>query len=342
MLIYDLVDPAELQGFVRAVQVEQFGLLNGVFPTRPVDDLEYRFTRGEFSDMDVATYRAFDAEAPLGTRPGMSRMAGELPPISKKMRLGEEQRLRLRQLQGAQGGAAALVNQVFDDAARLTRSILGRLELACGDALVNGKVTIAENGVAATVDYGYVAGQKPTRTLAWTDPAADIIGELTAWVEAYSDRTGGLRPAYFLTSGAVRNAMLRNTAMRNYLVGNVAAAGTPQLMTVAALGSVLDAFDLPPIRLYDTSLPVGGVTTKVMPTNRLLLMPPGTPGATFSGTTAEAIELAGARAIANDQIAGMTAVVDKTFDPVSLWTKVSAIALPVLYQPDAITVATVL
>ena len=108
------------------------------------------------------------------------------------------------------------------------------------------------------------------------------------------------------------------------------------------LGNVLDAFDLPPIRLYDTAMPVGGSTQRVIPANRLLMLPPGAPGATFSGTTAEAIELAGARAIAADQIAGMTAVTEKTYDPVITWTKVSAIALPVLYQPEAITVATVL
>ena len=340
MLIYDLVDPAELQGFVRALEVPQYALLNTVLPTRPVDDLEYRFTKGDLLDMDAATFRAFDAEAPIGTRPGLSRMAGELPPISKKMRLGEEQRLRLRQLQGAGAGAAAgLVTAIFEDAGRLSRSILARLELACGDALVNGKVTIAENGVAASVDYGYVAGQKPTRATAWNDPAADVIGELTAWVEAYVARTGGLRPGYVLTSTAVRNALLRNNAVRTLAAS---LGGTPQLVTVNTLGQVLDAFDLPPIRLYDTAVPVGGATQLVIPSNRLLLMPPGAPGATFSGTTAEAIELAGARAIANDAIAGMTAVVEKTFDPVSTWTKVSAIALPVLYQPEAITVATVL
>ena len=89
------------------MQVPQYALLNTVLPTRPVDDLEYRFTKGDLLDMDAATFRAFDAESPIGTRPGLSRMAGELPPISKKMRLGEEQRLRLRQLQGAGAGATA-------------------------------------------------------------------------------------------------------------------------------------------------------------------------------------------------------------------------------------------
>lgn len=343
-LVYDLVDPAELQGFVRSIVQTEFTLLNSVMPTRAVDDLEYRFTKGDLSDMDVATYRAFDAEAPLGTRPGLSRMSGELPPISKKMRLGEEQRLRLRQLQGGGAGAAAgLVAQIFDDAGRLARSILGRLELACGDALLDGIVTIAENGVAAQVDYGYVAGQTVAATdsggLVWTDPAADIVGRLTTWIEEYADRNGGRRPGYILTSPAVRNAMLRNTAMRNYFG---APATAPNVMTLPQLSQALQDYDLPPLRLYDVRLPVGGVTTRVLPANRLFLMPAEQVGATFSGTTAEAIELAGARAIANDQIAGMTAVVEKTFDPVSTWTKVSAIALPVLYLPEAVTVATVI
>jgi hypothetical protein len=338
-LIYDLVDPQELQGFVRAQVFPNLELLNTVLPSRAIDDLEYRFTQGDSFLQDVAQYRAFDAEAPLGTRPGLSRVSGELPPISKKMRLGEEQRLRLRQLQGATGNAAALVDQIFADAANLARSVASRLEMACGDALVNGKVTIAENGVAAVVDYGYTAGQKPTRATVWTDPAADIIGELTTWIEAYADRNGGVRPATILTSPAVRNAMLRNTAMRNYFGRGT---NSPTVMTRSQLEQVTQDYDLPPVRLYDTRLPVGGVSTRVIPQDRVLLLPAQQVGATFSGTTAEAIELAGARAISNDQIAGMTAVVEKTFDPVSTWTKVSAIALPVLFAPEAVTVATVL
>lgn len=340
MLIYDLVDPAELNGFLRALVFPEYGLLNGVLPSRPVDDLEYRFTQGEAHLMDVAPFRAFDAEAPIGTRGGLRRMAGELPPLSKKMRLGEEQRLRLRQLQGgATGAAAGLVDQIFRDAENLARSLAGRLELACGDALVNGKVTIAENGVAAEVDYGYTGGQKPTRATAWTTPSADILGEELAWVEAYADRNGGRTPGYALVSPAVRNAMLRNDTLRNYAYGRT---DGPAVAPLDALAAFRTNYDLPPLRVYDTRLPVGGVTTRVIPQDRYLLLPGEQVGATFTGTTAEAIELAGAGAIRNDLIAGMTAVVEKTFDPVSTWTKVSAIALPVLYAPEAVTSATVL
>ena len=57
---------------------------------------EYRFNRGSLADVNAATFRAWDTEAPVADRQGFARVTGELPPISRKVSLGEEDRLRLR------------------------------------------------------------------------------------------------------------------------------------------------------------------------------------------------------------------------------------------------------
>jgi hypothetical protein len=341
VLIYDLVDPVELAGFVRTIQPPTF-TLGQFLPAQPIDDLEYRFTRGDFDDQDVAPFRAFDAEAPIGTRPGVARVSGELPPISKKMRLGEEQRLRLRGLTNGAGATQQLAAAVFADADNLTRSVLARVELARGQALYDGRVTIAENGVAAEVDYGFTAGQRVTVGTSWADPAADIVGDLTSMVEAYVARTGGEAPGVLVVSGRVRGFMLRNDAIRAL---SASLAGGPQLVTVEALGATLRAFDLPQIVVNDTAVKVAGVRTRVIPDDRALLLPAGGGnqlGRTFFGTTAEALELVGAQQMAADQAPGLVGVVEKTFDPVATWTKVAAIALPVIANPELVTTARVL
>lgn len=347
MLIYDLVDPVELQGFVRAINPPTF-TLGQFLPAESIDDLEYRFTRGDFADVDVAPFRAFDAEAPIGTRPGLTRVSGELPPISKKQRLGEEQRLRLRGLQSGRGPSQQLVDQVFDDAAALTRSVLARVELARGQALYDGRVTINENGVAAEVDYGFgaagaagdLSAQRATVSTSWLDPAADVIGDLQALTDAYVERTGGELPGALLTSGTVASALLRNDAIRA-LAGSL--AGGPQLVTRDALAATLAAFQLPPIVVNDTAVKVSGARQRVIPADRAVLLPAGGQqlGRTFYGTTAEAIELVGAQQLAADQAPGLVGVVDKTFDPVATWTKVAAITLPVLANPELVTTVTV-
>jgi len=343
MLIYDLADPTELAGFVRNVPLPQFDLINTVMPGENIDDIDYRFTRGDLVDMDVATFRAFDAEAPIGTRPGLARVSGELPPISKKMRLGEEQRLRLRQLQRSEGNVAGIADQIFDDAGRLAVSVAGRLELAAGQSLDTGVLTINENGVLAQIDYGFTAEQKPVLTGGdlFSDPGADVLGSLALFVEQWTARNGGEVPGYFLTSKRVRNSMVRNTVLRNYVFGGTTNSGAMP-MPVSRLNDVLGDFDLPPVRTYDTVLPVGGTSTRPIRDDRLIVMPAAAVGSTFYGVTAEALELVDARQIRADLAPGMVAVNYKTFDSVATWTKVAAIATPIIKNPSRVTSAKVL
>lgn len=344
MLIYDIADPVELQGFVRAILVQEYSLINNVLPGQTIDDIEYRFTRGDLLDMDVAVYRGFDTEANIGTRGGVARISGELPPISKKMRLGEEQRLRLRQLQGASGQLAGLAAAVFDDAARLARSLLGRLELAAGQSIDTGVMTINENGVSASINYGYTTGansQTPIAPVLFSTAAtADPLGFMQSMVDDWQARNNGELPGRFLTSKRVRAALLQTTQIKNSLQ---AAGISPPMVTIPQLGQVLQSFDLPPLELYDTTVLVGGVTTRTIRDTQLLLLPAGVPlGRTYTGVTAEALELQDARQIAASQVPGMVAVNEKTFDPVSTWTKVAAIALPTIANPLRVTSAKVL
>ena len=344
MLIYDIADPTELAGFVRAIVVQEYHLTNTVLPGLAIDDIEYRIIRGDLTEMDVAVFRAFDAEANVGTRGGVARISGELPPISKKMRLGEEQRLRLRQLQGQSGGLSDLAQAVFDDAARLARSLLGRLELAAGQSIDTGVMTIAENGVSASINYGYTTGvnsQTPTAPVLFsTSATADPLGFMQSMVDDWQARNNGELPARFLTSKKVRAALLQTAQIKNSLQ---AAGISPPMVTVRQLGQVLEAFDLPPIELYDVTVSVGGVTTRTIRDTQLLLLPGGAPlGRTYTGVTAEALELQGAGQIAADKVPGMVVVNDKTFDPVATWTKVAAIALPTIANPLRVTSAKVL
>lgn len=337
MLLYDLADPVELQGFVRTVAAPQFRLINEVLPSEVIDDLDYRFIKGDLTGMDIATYRAFDAEADIGTRAGVSRVSGELPPISKKMILGEEQRLRLRSLLRQGGAVADLSSEIFNDAERLAIAVLGRLERAAADAVVNGQVQIQENGVEARATFGYTAANRKVAALSWLDPNADVVGELTTWVEAYSALSGGRRPAYMQLSLRYRNALLRNNGIRSALgVGT----GSPALVTQPQLNSVLEAYGLPTFVTYDTTVRMNGQDVRTIAEDIGLLMPPdGELGRTFYGTTAEALELVDARQIRGDIAAGLVAVNLKTFDPVHVWTKVAGISIPTVRQPGLVIAA---
>src|SRR5687768_13958709 len=149
-LVYDLVDPAELIDYVRAYDNEvlrpsnQFRLAEWL-PPRLTEDLEFRVRKGSLRDTDTAEYRAFDTTAPMTDRQGISYVSGSLGPVSRQIPLGEEESLRLRALE--RGTNEPLISAIYDDAERMTRAVEARLELARGDIINDGIVTIAENGL---------------------------------------------------------------------------------------------------------------------------------------------------------------------------------------------------
>lgn len=342
-LVLDLADPQELAGYVRGIQLEEERnrfLLAAYLPNRNIDEIEYRVTSGQLRDPDVAPFRAWDTESPIGSRQGLTRIMGELPPISKKMRLGEEERLRKRMLDRG-GDNTELINAIYDDAGQLTRSIIGRIEQARGEVLETGKVIINENGVQQPVDFGRKAGHTVTAAIKWDQPATAVpIADTRTWVQTYIDENG-VAPAFSLTSTQVVSALMGVAEIRS-LANTI--SGTPALVTLATVQSVFAAYGLPPFLPYDTSVRVAGVATRVTHAKKVTFMPPaGEPlGGTFFGTTAESIALAEARAIAQDQAPGMIATVHSEDDPVSTWTKVGAIALPVVPNPNLTLTATVL
>ena len=348
VMITDLVDPQELLGYTRAAQIEaernRFTLSNYLpNDTTPDGDIEFRILRGSFRDEDAAKVRAWDAEAPISGRQGIERIMGELLPVSQKIRLGEEERLRNRGLQRGLSPQAntALVNAIFDDAAKMARAVAARFELFRGEVLEKATVTINENGVApATIDFGRKAGHTVTAGTVWSNlSSGNPVADMRTWVQTYID-SNGIAPAYVLTSTQVISYLMQSANVRAYAAG---VGGTPGLITTDTVNQIFLAFGLPPFIAYDTTVRVGGVATRPIAVNKLVMMPPADEplGATLFGTTAEALELAEAQLIDQDQAPGMVAVPMKEMDPVATWTLATAVGFPVLANPDLTLTATV-
>lgn len=348
-LIYDLIEPQTLQGFARSLEYPDL-VLDGWLPNFEINDIEFRFDRqvlGSGSvlyDEDVATYRAFDTEAPIAGRKGTElsfltppQVRGQIPPLSRKIRLGEEERLRMDALRT--GDKRAIIDAIFNDVARLTRAVQARLELARGQALVTGAVTIAENGVAGAIDFGVPAGNFVVAPINWNDPDALVVDDLLGWMQYYIT-LNGQAPVHFVTSSRIINGLLRNNQIRN-LAGGL--APIPNIVTPATVNAVLSAYGLPTPEVYDTQLKVDGVAQRVVADNKVLFLPAkgNQLGRTYYGVTAEALELQSEGKIVARQAPGIVAVVEKTFDPVATWTKVAALALPVITAPSLQMIATV-
>lgn len=343
LLNSDYILPQELTGYVREslanLPVNQFQLAQWL-PNSFIDDLSYRFDRGAGGLVEAATFRAYDAESPIGGRQGLTRVSGELPPISRKIRLGEYDRLRQRQdpQQGIRNG-------LLTDAELMTRAVAARMELARGDALVNGSVTINENGVIATVSFGRTAGHAVTAAVLWSDLTNAVpVTNLQSW-----------QTTYITTNGAPPGAIVMSTTALGYLLQNAQIKGlaaangvTPSIVPRTTLNQIVEAYGLPPIYVFDGQVKVSGAATRIVAANKLLMLPAPTGpdnaggtdlGATLWGTTAESLD--GKYGLDDGERPGIVAGVYDTDDPIALWTKAAGIGLPVLANPDLSLAATV-
>lgn len=343
-IVYDLVDIPELIEYVRqfddeVLRAENQDSLEDILPNERTDDLEFRVRKSARNLTDTASFRAWDTPAPMTGRPGVSYVRGSLGPVSRQIPLGEEEFLRARQLQS--GSDDPIVQAIYDDAEQMIRAVQDRVELARGDIISDAKLTINENGLVLEANWGRDAAMSvtPAGDL-WTVTAtATPLSDLLTWVQAYRDQNG-VDPAYILMS----KIRVANFALNAEMRGYAAASGTtPTRINRATIDDIFAAEGLPPIRLYDRWVRVNGTLTYVLPRNKVFLMPPPGErvGRTFYGPTAEALKFAGQGLIEAQAVPGIVALVTETEHPVQTYTVGTAIAMPVMPNPDLIMDATV-
>ncbi|WP_097964601.1 major capsid protein [Streptomyces sp. or20] len=329
-LITEYATPAELTGYAREAlrfREENTLNLNRWLPNETINDLTFRFNRGGGGLTEAAVFRAYDAESDIGTRSGGARVSGELPPISRKIPVGEYEQIRMRNVDTQ---AAEIRDAMESDSVKLVNAIAARLELARGEALFSGAVNLNENGVQASVDFGRSASHSVTAGVLWSNIAAPAYDQLQAWLEVYND-TNGTLPASMLMSRKIYNALRKNTQIISLAFAGQ--SGAPGILTREGLNAVLGEYDIPPIEIYDAKVSVAGAATRVTPEDKLLFLPEqgDAAGKTLWGVPVEANDprygLAG-------DAAGVAVGGYKSEDPQTVWTRATAIALPVVAAPD--------
>ena len=343
MIVDDYVEPAVLTGFVREVPPSPMLTLNRWLPDRRISDIEAAIEEVTKTNR-VAKYRAWDSETPITQRDTWKRSKVKIPPLGNKLPIMEEERLKIERVRTRGDNSNGYVTAIYDDATNLAEYVHNRVELARGDVLVDGKFTLTgENGLTIEADFGVPAGNLVTASVAWSDTAnASPLTDLKAWVDDYVN-LNGFRPQYMQTSSTVISNLVLSQEIRELFSSMV---GVPSLVTRAQLDQVLQAHGLPQLVEYNTRLDVDDVDTRVIPEDKVLLLPPdGMPlGFTAWGITAEALELASGEnpSLEFEDLPGLVGVVLKEGDPVRTWTKVGATAMPILSAPRRLMVADVL
>lgn len=331
-ILFEAAPVADLTRFARELAAADPDGLVAVLPNRAITGRRSRQVRVSRTTT-AAKFRSFDAETPIGKRPVAATVSSvELGPLGQKLPLREQEILD-KYL--ASGELAEVVAAVYDDTENNVSSILNRAKQLRGEFLFTGAVSVEENGFIQEADFGLDATHNLAvgdLTAGWDAVGALAIDDEMSWVEQVQDDAAEAVVA-IVVSGRVLRAMLRSA---QYIA---AAQVTNGFITPAQLNAMRSEYGLPPIVVYDGK--VGGV--RVTPDNKVALVT-RTVGEMQWGDTAEGLELIGSNAVDSATVVQPKIVASawKTTDPVNIWSKANATALPVAGDINGLFVAEVL
>lgn len=335
--VYDLVDLADLNAVARALEFPDL-VLGRWLPNVTVARSDFRYVTNDRTPQPAARYIAPDAEAPIGGRPGLSERRGALPPVKEKAPLTESDQYLVERIAEALGGDMAAT--IFADGALRTRAILQRVELAKGEALATGKVSINDQGLKLTVDFGVPAEHMDVApTVLWSDRANSTpLSDATLWRDTYVANSGQ-QPGAIVVSQQVMSDLQSNAE----IIGSVAGTASGRTrVTREDVAALFVSEGLPAPEVYDAQYrSPTGTMVRAIPADRFVFLPAGGAGfgQTQFGITREAVELARGSYLGGDGqpgVPGVAVTTMKTFDPVEIWVKAAAVALPVISSPELI------
>ncbi len=340
-----IINPVELLdvGFVVQRPNDPFDALIGDERT---DNLyaAWQSIASEYQVPLMAYFHAFDTESRKTFRVPIDNHNIEKGLI--KVKLNQSERLRTLMRTGVVPDQ--FNDYVLNDAVRLADQVVTRTKVAKAEMLAYGKVTIEENNLKLPIDYGVPTDQ----FIADFDLSAkaDIIGQLQDLLDKAAAK--GVTLTGLATARNIITKMRQNASIQGAING---ALMQGQLVTRAAFNAFMeDEFGISNIVTNDLNYAVeDGIdeTTgrpkvkqyRYYPKNKMSFFaanPGGRIGTCLWGDPPE-IDL---RLAAVTNAAGEKPFVYVTQyeenDPAVLWTKASALAVPVLYNPNSLWVAT--
>ena len=327
--------------------------IDGLFGDEKTDNLVayWQTIANEYQIPVMAQFHGFDTEAQKTFRVPIDTHNIEKGLIKVKMNTSE----RLRELtrSGVQGDQN-IYDYVMNDGLRLADQVVTRTKVAKNELLATGKVTIKENDLDITVDYGV-----PAANLAKTlDFGAGATATIPEQLQALVDETTakGISLTGMVLPRAVLTKLRQNEAVQKAVNGALMAG---QLVRNSDLRAYLnEEYGISQVITNDLTYNVAGALSastgipaltahRYFPANKVSFFATNASGRIGAGLWGDPPEVDAARAFDG----GVSASGESPYvyisqwgetDPAVLWTKASALFMPVLYNPNGLYVASVI
>ena len=302
-----------------------------LFPDKKQKGLKMSYIKGANGLAKVAPLSALDAKVLRKDRIGFSKQETEMPFF--KLAMGIDETLRQELLMAEAAGEEyyqEVLARIFDDNMSLLKDMAVSRERMRMQLLTTGAIVMEANGQSFKYDYELGAEQKVTVTKSWSDPEADIVGDIVKYQDAIEAKTG-VRPTRMVMRRNVFKYLLQNEFIKNNVyVINSAVNGKVNISESAVLSVLREYAKITSIAIYDKMYQdEDGVVQYFVPEDLVVLLPEGNIGNTVFGTTPEEADLKASK-IADVSLVD-TGVAISTYmeaDPVRKDTKTSQICLP--------------
>lgn len=262
-----------------------------------------------------------------------------------KVKINQSERMRALTRSGVRDDA--LYDYVINDGLRLADQVFTRSKVAKNELLASGKVTIKENNLDLTVDYGVPAAQTAF-TLDLSDDA-DIPAQIQAIID-YANEIG-VTITGMVTSKKNLTKMRSNAAIQT-AIGGTAAVGA--LVNQSALRAYLEEeFDINTIVTNDLTYGADATlgedgrpviqTERYFPVNKVTFFATVNGGNLGTGLWGDPPEVDIMKFMDVKQSEFPYVYVSQWVenDPTVLWTRASGLFMPVLFNPNSLFIATV-
>lgn len=318
--------------------------IDGLFSDEKTDNIvaKWQTIASEYQLPAMAHFHGFDTEANTTFRIPVDTHNIEKGLI--KVKINQSERLRELTRHGVQQDA--LYDYVLQDGVRLADQVVTRTKAAKNELLATGKVTIKENNLDLTVDYG-VPEDHIDMALTINDKAGtDVPAQLQEIVDKASDV--GVTLTGIVTSKQALTKLRTNKSIQTAING---ANSVGTLVRRSDLDAFLsEEFGIDNIitndlkYVSDSKLGANGrpqvTQSRYFPKDKITFY--GTAnslnklGTGLWGDPPEAIDVQGNGASGSSVSPYVTITQWHEDDPSVTWTKASALFMPVLYDPNSL------
>lgn len=345
MTIYDYITARTIAAYYNTKAAELSSepyLGDELFPAKKQLGLDLSYIKGAKGLAQVLKLSAFDAKMLKRDRIGFEKIETEMPFFKEGFSIDEKTRQELLRViaTGNQEYIDMVINKIFDDATNLIEAAKITRERMRMQILSTGALTLESNGQAYSYDFGVPDANKVSPETAWNAEGADPISDIIAWQDQI-EAAGYSRPTRAITSRKVLRQIAKVASIKNeiYVLGQGYVTPSEDVLR----NYIFDKTGLE-IVVYEKKFKnESGVVTRLIADDLFIMIPAGTLGNTYFGTTPEEADLmSGTDAVVSIVDTGVALTTSKLVDPVNVEMKASMISLPSFEAADQIIIADVL